>query len=118
VLGFVSLIGQGSDGGSSAVGLLVPLVLMGAVFYFLLIRPQQRRTRQQRDLLQAVDVGDEVVTIGGMYGVVRSVDENEIVLEISEGIEVRFLKSAIARRLTEDDFQQSQEEEEEAGDQP
>ena len=118
MLGFVSLIAQANDGGS-AVGLLVPLLLMGAVFYFLLIRPQQRRARQQRELLQAVDVGDEVVTIGGMYGVVRVVEDNEVVLEVSEGIEVRFLKSAIARRVTEDEYQEEPlEEEREAGDQP
>jgi preprotein translocase subunit YajC len=118
VLGFVSLIAQAQDGGS-AVGLLVPLLLMGAVFYFLLIRPQQRRARQQRELIQAVDVGDEVITIGGVYGVVRSVDENDVVLEVSDGIEVRFLKSAIARRLTDEEFvEEPEEEEEEAGGQP
>jgi preprotein translocase subunit YajC len=118
VLGSISLIAQGSDGGSSGLTLLAPLLLMGAVFYFLLIRPQQRRARQQRELIQAVEVGDEVVTIGGMYGVVRAVDEAEVTLEVSEGIEVRFLKSAIARRLSEDDYQEEpEEEEEEAGDQ-
>jgi preprotein translocase subunit YajC len=92
---------------------------MGGVFYFLLIRPQQRRARQQRELIQAVDVGDEVITIGGMYGIVRTVDESEVTLEVSDGIEVRFLKSAIARRLTDEDRydEEPEEEDQEAGDQ-
>jgi preprotein translocase subunit YajC len=116
VLGSISLIAQANDGGS-AIGLVLPLVLMGAVFYFLLIRPQQRRARQQRELIQAVEVGDEVITIGGMYGIVRAVDETEVTLEVSDGIEVRFLKSAIARRLTDEDQydEEPEEEDQEAG---
>jgi preprotein translocase subunit YajC len=119
VLGsLVSLIAADSSSGSgSAVGLLVPLVLMGGVFYFLLIRPQQRRQRQQRELLQAVDIGDEVVTIGGMYGTVRRISDDEVTVEVAPGIELRFLKSAIARRVTMDAYE-DEPDQEGAGDQP
>lgn len=106
---------------------LIFLVLMVVLFYLLLIRPQQRRARQQRELLSNVEVGDEVVTIGGMHGTVREVDEGEVVLEIADGVDVRFLKSAIARRLVFDDVDDEAGEggvdgadrpaEEEAGDQ-
>ncbi len=100
------------------VGSLIPLVLLLGVMYFVLIRPQQQRVKAQRALVTSLSVGDEVVTIGGMYGIVREVDENEVTLEVSEGIEVRFLKSAIARRLTEDRYEEEPEEEgQEAGDQ-
>ncbi|HVM11328.1 MAG TPA: preprotein translocase subunit YajC [Actinomycetota bacterium] len=78
---------------------LISLGLMVAIFYFLLIRPQQRRVRQQRDLVSALQVGDEVVTIGGMYGRIRGMSDDEVSLEISPGTEVRFVKQAIARRL-------------------
>ena len=114
----ISLIAQADSGGGSAVGLLVPLVLMGGVFYFLLIRPQQRRQRQQRELLQAVDVGDEVLTIGGLYGTVRRITDDEVTLEVAPGVELRFLKSAIARRLTFDDTFEGEPDQEGAGDQP
>jgi preprotein translocase subunit YajC len=88
----------------------LPLILIGVVFYFLLIRPQQRRTRAQRELIQSVDVGDEVVTIGGIFGTVRAVDDDSISLEVAPGTTLRFVRSAIARKLTPD-----QEEEEPEG---
>ena len=96
------LIGQ-SSGGSSGAAVLLPLVLMGGIFYFLLIRPQQRRSRQQRALIDSLDVGDEVITIGGLYGTIREVDDESISLEVAPGTELRFVKSAIARKLVFDD---------------
>jgi preprotein translocase subunit YajC len=118
VLGLISLIAAGSSSGSSStISLLFPLVLMGGVFYFLLIRPQQRRSRQQRELLSAVDVGDEVLTIGGMYGTVRAIHDDELTLEVAPGVEIRFLRTAIARRITFEDYT-TESSDEEAGDQP
>ena len=78
---------------------LAPILLIGVVFYFLLIRPQQRRAKAQRELTQTTDVGDEVVTIGGLFGVVREVDDDSVLLEVAPGTELRFLRSAIARKL-------------------
>ncbi|HJP67147.1 MAG TPA: preprotein translocase subunit YajC [Actinomycetota bacterium] len=116
MLGLISLIAADSSSGST-IGLLFPLILMGGVFYFLLIRPQQKRQRQQRELLGAVDVGDEVLTIGGMYGTVRAIHDDELTLEVAPGVEIRFLKTAIARRITFEDYT-TESEDEEAGDQP
>src|SRR4051795_7875806 len=82
---------------------LLPILLIGVVFYFLLIRPQQRRARQQKELIQTTEVGDEVVTIGGLFGVIREVDDDSVLLEVAPGTELRFLRSAIARKLTVDD---------------
>jgi preprotein translocase subunit YajC len=94
-----------TDGKTTANPLisLLPILLIGFVFYFLLIRPQQRRARQQRELTQSTEVGDEVVTIGGLFGVVREVDDDSVLLEVAPGTELRFLRSAIARKLTVDD---------------
>ena len=86
--------------GGSTTSLLISLALMGAIFYFLLIRPQQRRMRQQRALITSLDVGDEVVTIGGMYGTIQSLDEEAVTVEVSPGVSVRLLKSAIARKVS------------------
>jgi preprotein translocase subunit YajC len=91
-----------SNGGSSGVTFLISLVLLVAVFYFLLIRPQQRRMRAQRDLVTSLDVGDEVVTIGGMFGRIVEMDDDSATLEISPGTRVRFVKQAVARRLNDD----------------
>jgi preprotein translocase subunit YajC len=93
---------------------------MAAVFYFLLIRPQQRRTRAQRELTASIAVGDDVVTIGGIHGTVRELDDDEAILEIADGVEVRFLRSAISRKLSYDEeaYEDEPEEEEEgAGEQ-
>src|SRR6266571_389255 len=92
----------------------LPLILIGVVFYFLLIRPQQRRARAQRELIQSVDVGDEVVTIGGIFGTVRAVDDDAISVEVSPGTTLRFVRSAIARKLTPDDEEEEEAEGEEA----
>ena len=78
---------------------LISLALMVAIFYFLLIRPQQRRVRQQRELVNSLQIGDEVITIGGMFGTIKSMDEDEVTLEVSPGTDVRMVKSAVARKF-------------------
>jgi len=100
---------------SNPAGLIVPLVLMGGLFYFLLIRPQQRRSRQQKELANDLEIGDEVLTLGGMYGVVKDVDDESVTVEISPGTSVRMIKQAIARKLTEDaeEYEPLEEPEEE-----
>ena len=86
----------------NGAGTLIFLGLMMAVFYFMLIRPQKRRVEEHRRLVDSVGMGDEVVTIGGMYGTVRSMGDDEFELEVAPGTVIRFVKSAIARRITED----------------
>ena len=81
---------------------LVFLGFLIAIFYFLLIRPQRKRQEAHRALIGSVGVGDEIVTIGGMYGTVRRLDEDEVELEVSPGTTIRMVRSAIARRVTED----------------
>jgi preprotein translocase subunit YajC len=81
---------------------LIFLVLMIAIFYFLLIRPQKRRADQHRSLVNSLSVGDEVVTIGGVFGTVRRLRDEELDLEVAPGTTMRLLKSAVARRVTED----------------
>ena len=81
---------------------LIFIVFLFAIFYFLLIRPQKKRVEQHRKLIESVDPGDEVITIGGLYGKVRAIGDEEIELEVAPGTTLKFTKSAVARRLTED----------------
>jgi preprotein translocase subunit YajC len=120
VLGSLSSLAASSASSSGGgYSLLIFLVLMGAVFYFLLIRPQQRRQRQQRQLIESVEVGDEVMTIGGMYGTVREVDDDSITVEVAPNVDIRFSKSAIARKLVYDEDEYEDEEDDDgAGDEP
>ena len=89
---------------------LVFLVLMMVVFYFMLIRPQKRRADQHRDLVGSLRVGDEIVTIGGLFGTVASMDDEALNLEVAPGTSVRVLKTAVARRVTEEEDESVEEE--------
>lgn len=110
----VALVAQASNNSSNPIALFLPLILMGGVFYFLLIRPQQRRARAQQALVNAIEVGDEIMTTGGIFGTVAEIDDDEgtAVVEIAPGTRIRMVKSGIARRLTEDDVDDYESEDE------
>lgn len=76
---------------------LLPFVLIILVFYFLIIRPSQKRRRDQAALLGAVKPGDRIMTTAGLLGTVTSVEDDEFMLEVSPGVEMRFIKGAIGR---------------------
>lgn len=82
----------------SALPSLLFLALMVGVFYFLIIRPQRKRSQQQKDLADSLQVGDEVRTIGGIHGRVLSVDEESAVLQVEDG-QIRVSKRAIGVRV-------------------
>jgi preprotein translocase subunit YajC len=99
------VLAQAEGGGGSALSLLVPLGLMGVLFYFLLIRPQQRRARAQRDLISSVEVGDEIMTAGGILGTVTAMDEDDelLTVEVAPGTRIRVVKRAVSQRFVEED---------------
>ena len=74
----------------------LPLLLIFVVFYFLLIRPQSKRAKEQKAMIQALGKGDEVVTNGGLLGRITQVDENFITLKIADNVEVKVQRQAIA----------------------
>ncbi len=88
------------------------LLLLGAL-WLLLIRPAQRRQKQQKELLSQVEVGDEIVTAGGLYGTVKEVHDDEVRLEIAPAVEVRLARRAIGGVVSEPD-----EGEDDAEDEP
>jgi preprotein translocase subunit YajC len=96
--------------GGSSLTFLISLALMVAIFYFLLIRPQQRRVRQQRELVGSLDVGDEVVTIGGMFGRIMELDDETVTLDVGGGSRIRFVKQAVARKVLEEEDESTSEE--------
>jgi preprotein translocase subunit YajC len=77
---------------------LVPLVLVLFIFYFLIIRPQQKRQREHNKMLSSLSKGDRIVTTGGLYAVIQDVKEkeNKIVATIGEGVKVEIARSAVA----------------------
>lgn len=85
----------------SAMALIFPLILIVAV-YFLMLRPQQQRVARQRALVNSIEVGDEVVTAGGIVGRVRRFDDDRATLEIATGVEITLLRGAIAQKMAPD----------------
>jgi preprotein translocase subunit YajC len=79
----------------SLTNMLIPLVLMGAVFYFLLIRPQQKQAKEHQKLLGGLKKGDEVVTQGGMIGAVVQVEDRTVTIDVGGGTKVRVLKANV-----------------------
>jgi len=75
---------------------LVPLILMFAIFYFLLIRPQQKKQKQHRQVLSSLKKGDRVITSGGLYGRITGLTDTVVTLEISEKVRVKVGRANIA----------------------
>ncbi|TKZ21424.1 preprotein translocase subunit YajC [Shimia litoralis] len=86
---------------ASAIGQFLPLILIFAIMYFLLIRPQQKKMKEHQGMVTALRRGDQVVTQGGLIGKVSKVkDDSEIEVELAEGVKVRVVKSTIAQVLS------------------
>lgn len=104
-----------APGLDSQIMSFAPLVLIFVVFYFLLIRPQQKRMKQHKEMLGAVRRGDRVVTNGGIIGTVNKVVNNdELILEIADGVKVRALRSGIASVVAKTEPADADEDEDEA----
>ncbi|MDR2662390.1 MAG: preprotein translocase subunit YajC [Treponema sp.] len=97
---FFSLLMAAPGGGQSSpqqtiIGML-PIVAIVAIFYFLIIRPQNKKQKETQKMLQALKKGDRIVTIGGIHGVIQSVREGTVILKVDENCKIEFTRSAIA----------------------
>ncbi|MBP3951410.1 preprotein translocase subunit YajC [Bacillus suaedae] len=84
------------------IGTLLPLILMFAIFYFLLIRPQQKKQKAIREMHNALQRGDKIVTIGGLHGTIDSIDENIVVILVNDNRKLTFERSAIREVVNPD----------------
>ncbi len=84
------------SGGMAAFQQMIPLIFMFAIFYFLLIRPQQKKAKEHKALLEAIKKGDNVITAGGVHGKVSGVEDSIVTLEIATGVNIKITKSYIA----------------------
>lgn len=101
---FAQAAGEAASSGSSLTGMIAQLVLIFAIFYFLLIRPQQKRIKEHEAKLAAIKHGDAIVTGGGIFAKVVSVspDTDDLQAEIANGIVVKIAKSTVREVLTDD----------------
>lgn len=88
--------GAGQGGGFFA---FVPLILMFVIFYFLLIRPQQKKAKEHQAMIEALKKGDKIITSGGIYGTIIKVEDNDLQIEIADNVRIKMIRSNIAGKL-------------------
>ena len=93
-------MGQAGSAGVAAAGggfgAFIPIILMFVIFYFLLIRPQQKKAKEHQQMITNLKKGDRVITSGGIHGLITSLDENTVTLEIAEKVRIKVTRSTIA----------------------
>ncbi|MEU4568822.1 preprotein translocase subunit YajC [Micromonospora sp. NPDC023956] len=101
-----------AEGGGGAGGLtpILMIALLFGVMYFMMIRPQQKRRKEAEAMQSALGPGDEVVTIGGLYGTVTHVADDTVLLEVAPGVQTRYARPAIARVVSQADRGESTEQ--------
>ena len=107
--------------GFQSYGMWILIAVMLVVFYVLLIRPQRKRSQQHDDMVSKLGKGDEVVTIGGIQGIIKKMTDDAVVLEVDKGVRITFTRSAISRRISpveEEEEEEVEAEEEEPEEEP
>jgi preprotein translocase subunit YajC len=88
--------GTATSSGGSTFSALVPIIAMFAIFYFLLIRPQQKKAKQHRDMLGALKTGDKVINAGGIFGEVTGIDNTTVTIEIAPKVRIKVTRESIS----------------------
>jgi len=85
----------GQDGGGSMISTLVMFGAIFAIFYFMIIRPQQKRAKEKEKLISGIQKGDKIVTLSGIHGTVDTVEEKTVLVKVADNVKMKFEKSAI-----------------------
>jgi preprotein translocase subunit YajC len=93
-------VSSGEDGGGSGFGGFLPLIIIMALLWLVLLRPQQKRAKNRREMLSKLEVGDEVVMSSGVYGRIASFDEQTVFVDIADNVRIKVTRDSIAERIT------------------
>ena len=99
--GCIPTEGEGEEGGSGFPTMIIFIGLMFAVMYFLMIRPQQKKQRQQKELVEELRKGDNVITNSGIFGKIERIGKESVVLQIESGATIRVTKESVAGKITQ-----------------
>lgn len=88
--------GQQSGGIEGMIASFLPLILIFVIFYFLLIRPQQKKAKEHKQMLESLKKGDKIVSAGGLYGVIEAVSENTVTVKVAENVKVKIGRGYIS----------------------
>ena len=92
---FILLFLQQGDSTTGLLGSLLPFLLIILVFYFLILRPQQKRQKERQKLLESIKKGDKVITSGGLHGVVEGLEDKTVLVKIADNLKVKVERSAV-----------------------
>ena len=92
-MGMGGATGEGASGGFAS---FIPLILMFVIFYFLLIRPQQKKTKEHRQMIDSLKTGDRIITSGGLHGRITGVSESALTVEIAEKVRVKVNRASVS----------------------
>ncbi len=108
---------EGAEQGPGGfLAMFPPLIMMGLIFYFVLIRPQQKKHQEQRNMLDSLKEGDNVITLSGIHGTVRKLKDDVVTLQIAENVRIKINRASIGVRRTEGPGKESDEPEKEKDD--
>ncbi|MGI5875718.1 MAG: preprotein translocase subunit YajC [Dethiobacteria bacterium] len=85
-----------------AIAGFLPMILLFVVFYFLLIRPQQAQQKKRREMLNSLKKGDRVTTIGGIFGIIKEIKDDTVVLRVADNVNIRMVRNGIERILEDE----------------
>lgn len=92
----IAMAPSGNGGGGSFISTIIMFGAIFLIFYFMIIRPQQKRAKEREKMLSNIQKGDKVVTSGGMHGVIAGLDEKTVLLQVGDNIKLKFERSAIS----------------------
>jgi len=92
---------QGGSGSDGLFSTLIMFMLIIGIFYFMILRPQQKRQKERQKLLEAIKKGDRVVTAGGMYGVIAGLDEKTVLVQVADNVKIKFERGSIGSIVKE-----------------
>ncbi len=98
----VAYAAGGAGGGAGGIASFIPLILIFGVFYFMLIRPQQKQAKLQQQFLNEMKIGNKVVTKGGIHGTITGLTESVVTLEIADKVRIKVSRSSIGSPLTKE----------------
>lgn len=92
---------SGAQQGGNPITQIIPLLLIVVVFYFFMIRPQMKKAKEQKKYIEALKVGDKILTIGGMYGTIHKINEDgTIIMAVEDGTKIKISKNAVSQDAT------------------
>ena len=108
--------GEGASDPGSIFSMFIPLIAIVGIFYFLIIRPQNKKRKETEKMISSLKKGDKVVTIGGLHGTVQSVRETTVLIKVDDNVKLEFLRSAVSNVVSQSKEKQEKIEEKDDSD--